>query len=111
MLYSNALLLFPLELKKIKHEISEESDWYEIKVVFYLWGYCVCLVWFFDSRVKVVSEIGFTVLVILNKLLTVVINLFVWDKHTTFVGTLRLLICMFGGVMHEHAAVYHQETK
>lgn len=91
MLYNNTLLLFPLELKKIKHEISEESDWYEIKVVFYLWGYCVCLVWFFGlSSHRAVSAMGFTVLVILNKLLTLAINLFVWDKHTTFVGTLRL---------------------
>lgn len=95
-----------LSMRSVKSLIGMRSKW------FFTCGVIV-FVWFgsLDSRVKVVSEIGFTVLVILNKLLTVVINLFVWDKHTTFVGTLRLLICMFGGVMHEHAAVYHQETK
>ncbi|CAH2036710.1 unnamed protein product [Thlaspi arvense] len=50
-----------------------------------------------------ISATGFTVLGIVNKLLTVVINLVIWDKHSTFVGTLGLLICMFGGVMYQQS--------
>jgi solute carrier family 35 protein len=38
-----------------------------------------------------------------NKLLTVVINFIVWDKHSTFVGTVGLLICMLGGVMYQQS--------
>ncbi|KAJ0428824.1 putative sugar phosphate transporter domain, GDP-mannose transporter GONST3, plant [Helianthus annuus] len=95
-LYNNleALLLFPLELlimgelKKIKHEFTDESDWYSFEVIL---------------PVGAISATGFTVLGIVNKLLTVVINLMVWDKHSTFIGTIGLLICMLGGVMYQQS--------
>ncbi|GFY81986.1 golgi nucleotide sugar transporter 3 [Actinidia rufa] len=72
------LLLVMGELKKIKHEISDESDW-------------------------VIFAMGFAVLGIVNKLLTVVLNLLIWDKHSTFVGTVGLLICMIGGIMYRQS--------
>ncbi|KAI7731314.1 hypothetical protein M8C21_002590 [Ambrosia artemisiifolia] len=50
-----------------------------------------------------ISATGFTVLGIVNKLLTVVINFMVWDKHSTFIGTIGLLVCMFGGVMYQQS--------
>ncbi|KAF3968663.1 hypothetical protein CMV_007481 [Castanea mollissima] len=52
---------------------------------------------------RAISATGFTVLGIVNKLLTVVINLVIWDKHSTFVGTLGLLICMLGGVLYQQS--------
>ncbi|CAH1426398.1 unnamed protein product [Lactuca virosa] len=93
-LYNNleALLLFPLELlimgelKKIKHEIKEETDW-------------------------AISATGFTVLGIVNKLLTVVINLMIWDKHSSLIGTIGLLICMFGGVMYQQSTSKNPNSK
>ncbi|KAJ0255932.1 GDP-mannose transporter GONST3 [Hirschfeldia incana] len=115
-LYNNleALLLFPLELlimgelKKIRHEISEESDWYEVQVLLPVGLSCLfglAISFFGFSCRRAISATGFTVLGIVNKLLTVVINLVVWDKHSTFVGTLGLLICMFGGVMYQQSTV------
>ncbi|KAL2540424.1 GDP-mannose transporter GONST3 [Abeliophyllum distichum] len=50
-----------------------------------------------------ISATRFTVLGIMNKLLTVVINLVIWDKHSTFMGTLGLLICMIGGIMYQQS--------
>ncbi|GJT04089.1 GDP-mannose transporter GONST3-like protein [Tanacetum coccineum] len=50
-----------------------------------------------------ISATGFTVLGIVNMLLTMVINLIVWDKHSSFIGTIGLLICMFGGVMYQQS--------
>jgi solute carrier family 35 protein len=50
---------------------------------------------------RAISATGFTVLGIVNKLLTVVINFIIWDNHSTFVGTMGLLICMLGGVMYQ----------
>ncbi|GAV68106.1 TPT domain-containing protein [Cephalotus follicularis] len=102
-----ARLLFPLELlimgelKKIKHEISEESEWYSFQMVLpvglsRLFGLAISFFGF--SCRRAISAIGFTVLGIVNKLLTVVINLVVWDKHSTFVGTVGLLISMLGGI-------------
>lgn len=115
-LYNNleALLLFPLELlimgelKKIKHEITDETDWYSLQVVLPVGLSCLfglAISFFGFSCRRAISATGFTVLGIVNKLLTVVINLVVWDKHSTFVGTLGLLICMFGGVMYQQSTM------
>ncbi|KAJ4974004.1 hypothetical protein NE237_007178 [Protea cynaroides] len=113
-LYNNleALLLFPLELlimgelKKIKHEISEESDWYSLAVVFPVGLSCLfglAISFFGFSCRRAISATGFTVLGIVNKLLTVVINLIIWDKHSSVLGTVGLLICMAGGVMYQQS--------
>ena len=93
-------LLFPLELlimgelKKIKHEISDESDWYSFQVVLPVGLSCLfglAISFFGFSCRRAISATGFTVL----------INLVIWDKHSTFVGTLGLLICLIGGVMYQ----------
>lgn len=113
-LYNNleALLLFPLELlimgelKKIKHEITDESDWYSFDVVLPVGLSCLfglAISFFGFSCRRAISATGFTVLGIVNKLLTVVINLVIWDKHSTVVGTVGLLICMLGGVMYQQS--------
>ncbi|KAK4578774.1 hypothetical protein RGQ29_028741 [Quercus rubra] len=113
-LYNNleALLLFPLELlimgelKKIKHEITDETDWYSFQVVLPVGLSCLfglSISFFGFSCRRAISATGFTVLGIVNKLLTVVINLVIWDKHSTFVGTLGLLICMLGGVFYQQS--------
>ncbi|XP_057968728.1 GDP-mannose transporter GONST3 [Malania oleifera] len=113
-LYNNleALLLFPLELlimgelKRIKHEIADESDWHSFQVVFPVGLSCLfglAISFFGFSCRRAISATGFTVLGIVNKLLTVVINLVVWDKHSTLLGTVGLLICMFGGVMYQQS--------
>ncbi|XP_028756643.1 GDP-mannose transporter GONST3-like [Neltuma alba] len=113
-LYNNleALLLFPLELlimgelKKIKHEFSDESDWYSFQVVLPVGLSCLfglSISFFGFSCRRAISATGFTVLGIVNKLLTVVINLMVWDKHSTWVGTVGLLICMLGGIFYQQS--------
>lgn len=113
-LYNNleALLLFPLELlimgelKKIEHEIADESDWHSFGVVLPVGLSCLfglAISFFGFSCRKAISATGFTVLGIVNKLLTVVINLVIWDKHSTFVGTVGLLICMLGGVLYQRS--------
>ncbi|KAK4436380.1 GDP-mannose transporter GONST3 [Sesamum alatum] len=113
-LYNNleALLLFPLELlimgelKKIEHEISDESDWHSFQVVLPVGLSCLfglAISFFGFSCRRAISATGFTVLGIVNKLLTVVINLVIWDKHSTFLGTVGLLICMGGGILYQQS--------
>ncbi|KDP26776.1 hypothetical protein JCGZ_17934 [Jatropha curcas] len=113
-LYNNleALLLFPLELlimgelKKIKHEISDESDWHTFDVVLPVGLSCLfglSISFFGFSCRKAISATGFTVLGVVNKLLTVVINLVIWDKHSSFIGTIGLLICMLGGILYQQS--------
>lgn len=121
-LYNNleALMLFPLEmlimgeLEKIKHEISDESDWYSFGVVLPVALSCLfglSISFFGFSCRRAISATGFTVLGIVNKLLTVVINLVIWDKHSTLVGTIGLLICMFGGVLYQQSTTKPKESK
>ncbi|KAL7108517.1 hypothetical protein ACP275_06G117600 [Erythranthe tilingii] len=113
-LYNNleALMLFPVELlimgelKKIEHDISDESDWSSFQVVLPVGLSCLfglAISFFGFSCRRAISATGFTVLGIVNKLLTVVINLIIWDKHSTLVGTLGLLICMGGGVLYQQS--------
>ncbi|ERM97809.1 hypothetical protein AMTRI_Chr01g129570 [Amborella trichopoda] len=113
-LYNNleALLLFPLEflimgeLQKMKHDISEDLHWYSPGVVTPVGLSCLfglSISFFGFSCRRAISATGFTVLGIVNKLLTVVINLMIWDKHSTFIGTFGLLICMFGGVLYQQS--------
>ncbi|WOL01454.1 hypothetical protein Cni_G10170 [Canna indica] len=115
-LYNNleALMLFPLELlimgelKKIKHDIADESNWYSFSVVLPVALSCLfglAISFFGFSCRRAISATGFTVLGIVNKLLTVVINLVIWDKHSTLIGTIGLLICMFGGVLYQQSTI------
>ncbi|KAK2423194.1 GDP-mannose transporter GONST3 [Trifolium repens] len=121
-LYNNieALLLFPVELlkmgelKKIKHEITDESDWYSFPVVLPVALSCLfglAISFFGFSCRRAISATGFTVLGIVNKLLTVMINLVIWDKHSTWVGTVGLLICMLGGVMYQQSTSKPKDAK
>ncbi|WOL14465.1 hypothetical protein Cni_G23245 [Canna indica] len=113
-LYNNleALMLFPLELlimgelKKIKHDISDEYNWFSFSVILPVALSCLfglAISFFGFSCRRAISATGFTVLGIVNKLLTVVINLVIWDKHSTLIGTIGLLICMFGGVLYQQS--------
>ncbi|CAN0871167.1 GDP-mannose transporter GONST3 [Linum grandiflorum] len=116
-LYNNleALLLFPLELlvmgefRELKRTVSKETtaDWYcSFEVVFPVGMSCLfglAISFFGMSCRRAISATGFTVLGVVNKLLTVGINLMIWDKHATFVGTVGLLICMAGGVLYQQS--------
>lgn len=113
-LYNNleALLLFPLELlimgelKKIRHEISDESSLYSFGVILPVGLSCLfglAISFFGFSCRRAISATGYTVLGVVNKLLTVVINLVIWDRHSTLTGTVGLLICMIGGIMYQQS--------
>ncbi|KAL5072959.1 hypothetical protein RYX36_011943 [Vicia faba] len=82
---------------------------------FCLWGYRACSVlaisFFGFSCRRAISATGFTVLGIVNKLLTVMINLVIWDKHSTWVGTVGLLICMLGGVLYQQSTSKPRDVK
>ncbi|CAN6484913.1 unnamed protein product [Victoria cruziana] len=121
-LYNNleALLLFPFEflvmgeLKKIKHDVADESSWHSFSVTLPVGLSCLfglSISFFGFSCRRSISATGFTVLGIVNKLLTVVINLVVWDKHSTLIGTIGLLICMFGGVMYQQSTAKPAPSK
>ncbi|CAN0871181.1 GDP-mannose transporter GONST3 [Linum grandiflorum] len=112
-LYNNleALALFPLELvvmgefRELKRTVSKET-YCSFEVVFPVGLSCLlglAISFFGFSCRRAISATGFTVLGVVNKLLTVGINLVIWDKHATFIGTSGLLICMVGGVLYQQS--------
>lgn len=114
-LYNNleALLLFPLELlimgegMQLSKEASKQSiDWYSFEVWLPVGLSCLfglAISFFGFSCRRGISATGFTVLGVVNKLLTVVINLFIWDHHASLVGTFGLLTCIGGGILYQQS--------
>ena len=121
-LYNNleALLLFPLELlimgefNQMKVDSSKMTNWLSFDVVLPVALSCLfglSISFFGFSCRRAISATGFTVLGIVNKLLTVVINLLIWDKHASLVGTIGLLICMSGGVLYQQSTTKPKAPK
>jgi multidrug transporter EmrE-like cation transporter len=121
-LYNNleALLLFPLELlimgefDQMKVDSSKMTNWLSFEVVLPVALSCLfglSISFFGFSCRRAISATGFTVLGIVNKLLTVVINLLIWDKHASLVGTIGLLICMSGGVLYQQSTTKPKAPK
>lgn len=121
-LYNNleALLLFPLELLimgeglQLSKETSKQSiDWYSFDVWLPVGLSCafgLAISFFGFSCRRGISATGFTVLGVVNKLLTVVINLFIWDHHASLIGTLGLLTCIGGGILYQQSTTKPKAT-
>ncbi|EPS73135.1 hypothetical protein M569_01619, partial [Genlisea aurea] len=52
---------------------------------------------------KAVSATAFTVTGVVNKFLTVVINVLLWDKHASPFGLLCLVLTLLGGVLYQQS--------
>lgn len=50
-----------------------------------------------------VSATSFTLIGVLNKCFTVLMNLMIWDQHASPVGILALFLCLMGGVFYKQA--------
>ena len=52
---------------------------------------------------SLLSSTSFTVVGIVNKVLTVLLNIMLWDKHASAWGTCSLIMCLVGGAMYRQA--------
>jgi GDP-mannose transporter len=52
---------------------------------------------------SLVTATSFTVVGVVNKVLTVLLNILVWSKHASPAGTAFLLLCLAGGAFYEQA--------
>lgn len=52
---------------------------------------------------KAISATAFTVTGVVNKLLTVVVNVMIWDKHASNMGLASLLVTIVGGVLYQQS--------
>lgn len=50
-----------------------------------------------------ISATSYTLVGVLNKLITVLINCLLWDQHASRAGILSLLVCIVGGALYQQA--------
>ncbi|CAI0629091.1 unnamed protein product [Linum tenue] len=85
---------------------SSGGDWFRIDAFSAVALSCVfgVLISFFGFAArKAISATAFTVTGVVNKFLTVVINVMIWDKHATPFGLLCLLFTLCGGVLYQQS--------
>ncbi|CAI0389742.1 unnamed protein product [Linum tenue] len=85
---------------------SNGGDWFRIDAFSAVALSCVfgVLISFFGFAArKAISATAFTVTGVVNKFLTVVINVMIWDKHATPFGLLCLLFTLCGGVLYQQS--------
>jgi multidrug transporter EmrE-like cation transporter len=96
------------EFRQMKVDSSKMTNWLSFDVILPVALSCLfglSISFFGFSCRRAISATGFTVLGIVNKLLTVVVNLLIWDKHASLMGTIGLLICMSGGVLYQQSTM------
>lgn len=59
---------------------------------------------------SVVTATAYTVVGVMNKLLTVLINVTIWDKHASAGGIVALCVCLGGGSLYQQAPLRRPES-
>ncbi|KAJ8750434.1 hypothetical protein K2173_015573 [Erythroxylum novogranatense] len=85
---------------------SKTGNWFEFDACFAVSLSCVfgLLISFFGFAArKAISATAYTVTGVVNKFLTIVINVLIWDKHASPFGLLCLLFTLAGGVLYQQS--------
>ncbi|XP_044472460.1 GDP-fucose transporter 1-like [Mangifera indica] len=85
---------------------ASTGGWFDNETFFAVALSCVfgLLISFFGFAArKAVSATAFTVTGVVNKFLTVVINVLIWDKHASPFGLVCLLFTVAGGVLYQQS--------
>ena len=59
---------------------------------------------------SLITATAYTVVGVMNKLLTVLINVLMWDKHASATGIAALCVCLGGGTLYQQAPVRKSPT-
>lgn len=87
-------------------ESRGEEGWFQLDAVVAVALSCVfgLLISFFGFAARrAVSATAFTVTGVVNKFLTVAINVMIWDKHASAYGSVCLLFTILGGVLYQQS--------
>ncbi|KAJ4832449.1 GDP-fucose transporter 1, partial [Turnera subulata] len=85
---------------------SRADNWFEFDAFFAVALSCVfglAISFFGFAARKAISATAFTVTRVVNKFLTVVINVMIWDRHASPFGLLCLLFTLSGGVLYQQS--------
>ena len=50
-----------------------------------------------------ISATAYTLVGVVNKFVTILLNIFIWEKHSTALGLLAVCCCLISGVFYEQA--------
>jgi len=70
----------------------------------------VSISFFALSARKAFSATSFTVLGVVNKFATVLINTVVWSHHASVIGVLCILVCIVGGILYQKSVEAQQQS-
>lgn len=113
-LYNNllSLMIAPVfwiltgEYSEVFASLGSRASWFEFDAVFAVSLSCVfglAISFFGFAARRAISATAFTVTGVVNKFLTVVINVLIWDKHASPFGLLCLLFTLCGGVLYQRS--------
>ncbi|TVU09134.1 hypothetical protein EJB05_42575 [Eragrostis curvula] len=114
-LYNNllSLMLAPIfwfvtgEYKSVFAAVESRGEgWFQMDAFVAVALSCVfgLLISFFGFAArKAVSATAFTVTGVVNKFLTVAINVMIWDKHASAFGSVCLLFTIVGGILYQQS--------
>ena len=74
--------------------------------VFWLLASCVVgtgISWTGFKCQSVITAAAYTVVGVVNKMLTVLVNVLMWDEHASSTGIASLLLCVLGGAFYQQA--------
>ncbi|KAJ4777108.1 hypothetical protein LUZ62_061365 [Rhynchospora pubera] len=85
---------------------SRTDDWFQFDAFVAVSASCVfgLLISFFGFAARrAISATAFTVTGVVNKFLTVAINVMIWDKHANMAGLVCLISTLVGGVLYQQS--------
>jgi len=65
----------------------------------------ICISWAGFWCQSLVSATTYTVVGVMNKMLTVTVNVLIWDKHASPSGILALCVCLVGGSLYQQSPI------
>mmetsp|Transcript_20348 Transcript_20348/g.34667 ORF Transcript_20348/g.34667 Transcript_20348/m.34667 type:complete len:353 (+) Transcript_20348:58-1116(+) len=111
-LYTNTFSVIPaLTVGLIAGELSHArlvSVFAQATSTGYIWLAVSCLIgisisWAGFWCQTVVTATAYSVVGVMNKMLTVTVNVLIWDKHASTAGIASLVLCLFGGSLYQQA--------
>ena len=109
-LYTNTFSVLPaICLGLLAGELSTErldSIHLTNAALFWLFVSCgigICISWAGFLCQSLLSATSYTVVGVMNKMLTITINVLIWDNHASGYGIFSLSVCLVGGSLYQQA--------
>jgi len=114
-LYTNSLAILPTGLiGMISGDFAAlgDTEW-TMQGIFMLGLSCIAgmgISWAGFKCQSVVTATAYAIVGVMNKLLTVLINVAIWDKHASPAAIVALIVCLGGGSLYQQAPLRTKES-